>query len=40
MIRTDYESLSVDQAQEKLAAAISQMDEAQYTDYLLELIDE
>lgn len=37
---SDYEALSPDQAQDKLRAAISTMNEEHYTDYLLELIDE
>ncbi|MDR9853431.1 hypothetical protein RJP21_07460 [Paenibacillus sp. VCA1] len=38
--KTDYERLPAAQAQDKLAAAISNMSEEEYTDYLLELVDE
>ncbi|MBE9916732.1 hypothetical protein G8C92_22195 [Paenibacillus donghaensis] len=38
--KADYERLPAEQAQDKLAAAISKMSEEEYTDYLLELVDE
>ncbi|WP_339322579.1 hypothetical protein [Paenibacillus sp. FSL W8-0194] len=38
--QADYERLPSEQAQDKLAAAISKMSEQEYTDYLLELVDE
>ncbi|GIO33150.1 MULTISPECIES: hypothetical protein [Paenibacillus] len=38
--KMDYERLPAAQAQDKLAAAISNMSEEEYTDYLLELVDE
>lgn len=38
--KADYERLPAEQAQDKLAAAISNMSEEEYTDYLLELVDE
>ena len=37
---SDYEALPTEQVQDKLRAAISNMSEELYTDYLLELIDE
>jgi hypothetical protein len=40
MKQTEYGLLLPDQAQDKLAVAISKMSEEDYTDYLLELVDE
>ncbi|MBN3527239.1 hypothetical protein [Paenibacillus apiarius] len=40
MSHNNYGKLTSAQAQEQLATAISRMNEEQYTDYLLELIDE
>lgn len=36
----EYEQLTEEQTKQRLAVAIATMDEEQYDDYLLELIDE